>query len=104
MFPRVSSPSIMVTRGVTSIFGMEFVVPGTCHFMRLKSDIPSQVSSMLRKIFFLRAWARNSMAQRYLSTRFFSEFECRDTVLIFRYRMPRSSRITDLTSFSEIGS
>ena len=90
----------MVTLGVISILGMEFVVPGFYHFMRLKSDIPSQVSSMLMNTFFFRAWLRNSNAHLYLRTKFFSEFECKDTVLILRYRMSSSSFMTDLTVFS----
>jgi hypothetical protein len=71
----VSKPRITVILGCTSSFGKELEVPGTCHFIFLKSDIPSQVSSMLMKTFFFLAWAKNSMAHLYLKTRFFSEFE-----------------------------
>jgi hypothetical protein len=65
----------MVILGAIASFGTEFVVPGTCHFIRLKSDIPSQVSSMLRNTFLFLAYARNSIAHLYLRTRFFSELE-----------------------------
>jgi len=78
----------------------ELIVPGTCHFIFLKSDIPSHVSSILRKTFFFRAWPRNSIAHLYLRTKFFSEFECRDTVLILRNFISISSFITFLTSLS----
>ena len=55
MLPSVSRPKIMVILGLTSSFATELVVPGFYHFMRLKSVMPSQVSSTFRKTFFLRA-------------------------------------------------
>jgi hypothetical protein len=86
-----------VILGAISIFGIELVVPGYYHFILLKSLMRIHVSSMFKNTFFFRDWARNSRAQRCRRTRFFSELECRDTVLIFLNRMPSSSRITDLT-------
>jgi len=100
MFPSVSSPSIIVILGEISILATELVVPGSCHFILLKSLMPSQVSSTFRNTFFFLAWVRNSSAQRYLRTRFFSELEWSDTVLILVNRMSSSSRITVLTSLS----
>ena len=100
MLPSVSRPKIMVILGLTSSFATELVVPGFYHFMRLKSVMPSQVSSTFRKTFFLRAQFKNSRAQRCLITRFFSELECRETVLILRKCMPRSSFITYQTALA----
>ncbi len=73
-----------VILGAISSLATELVVPGTYHFILLKSYMPSQVSSMLRKIFCFLSSARNSSAQRYLRIRFFSEFEWSETYLIFR--------------------
>ena len=78
-FPLVSRPVIKLTLGDIWAMACEFVVLGACHFIRLKSPIPSQVSSTLRMI---RPEARrwiNSNAKRYLKTRFFSELACIDT-------------------------
>ena len=87
----------MVILGAISSFATELVVPGTYHFMRLKSDIPSQVSSIFKKTFLFLAYVRNSIAHLCLKTKFFSELEWRATVLIFRYLISMSSFITCLT-------
>ena len=47
----ISSPTIIDTRGKICSLGTEFVVPAVRHFLLRKSDIPSQVSSILRMRF-----------------------------------------------------
>ena len=48
--PSVSTPTIIEIRGLMSTVGTEFVDPFSLHFIRLMSDIPSQVSSMFKKV------------------------------------------------------
>lgn len=99
-FPRVSSPRIIVTLGEISNLATELVLFRGCHFILRKSLIPSQVSSTFKNTFFFLACAKNSRAHRCRRTRFFSELEWSETVLIFLYLIPRSYFITDLTSRS----
>ena len=96
----MSIPNIIVILGAISNLATEFVVPGTCHFILLKSDIPSQVSSIFKKTFFFLAYSRNSIAHRYRSTKFFSELEWSATVLIFLYFIPISFFMTCETTLS----
>ena len=46
--PRVSTAVSMLTLGVIWKAPTEFLEPGACHFLRLQSCMPSQVSSRFR--------------------------------------------------------
>jgi len=48
--PSVSTPTIIEIRGLMSTVGTELVDPFSLHFILLMSLIPSQVSSILRKL------------------------------------------------------
>ena len=61
--------------GLRAKVGKEFVDPGSRHFMRLKSDIPSQVSSIFRNVYPASHMSVNFRAHYYLKMRFYGEFE-----------------------------
>ena len=61
--------------GLRAKVGKEFVDPGSRHFMRLKSDMPSQVSSIFRNVYPASHKSINFRAHCYLRMRFYGEFE-----------------------------
>ena len=60
--------------GYQSAFATEFVEPGTYHFIRLKSSMPNQDSSMLIHLVLTVRVSSSFLANYYLSTRFLIEF------------------------------
>ncbi len=71
--PFVSKPTIIEIRGCICFLGTEFCLPLYCHFILLKSDMPSHVSSMLMILFSLRSSFRNAWAYCCLMSRFFAQ-------------------------------
>ena len=78
----------------------ELVVLGACHFLRLKSDMPSQLSSAFKMIF--PSWRSQVrlMANCCRSTRFFTLFPWMEIGTTFLYFMSRSSLMIILISCS----
>lgn len=92
----MSIPAIIEILGLITNVEREFVVPYYYHFIRLKSDIPSQVSSIFKKILPLAHSLRNSIVHCCLKMMFYDELAWNDTGLIFLYFIPRSFFITSL--------
>ena len=58
--PKVSIPAIIEILGLITKVAREFVEPCYYHFILLKSDMPSQVSSIFKNILPLAQSLRNS--------------------------------------------
>jgi len=67
MEPVESKPVITDMRGITDSTGLEFVEPRSTHFMKRKSCIPNQVSSIFNHIFPWSVSSKNLM-QHYCRT------------------------------------
>ena len=61
--------------GLRARVGTVLVEPCSLHFILLKSDMPSQVSSMFRKEYPASHISRNFKAHFYLRMRFYGELE-----------------------------
>ena len=82
--PSVSTPTIIEIRGLMSTVGTELVDPFSLHFIRLMSDIPSQVSSTLRKLYPASHISMYLSAHYCRSIRFWLEFAWSDALRILR--------------------
>ena len=80
----------------------ELVVSGAYHFLLLKSDIPTHVSSTQRMTYFLSMASMNLRANCYLNTLFLSELAWMDTATTFLYFIPISSLSILMTSYGLI--
>ena len=94
--PLESSERIMEILGYICFFGTVFYFPVYAHFILLKSDIPSQVSSTLITVFFSKSSFRKPSAKCYLRIRFLLLLPCHEMDLIRLYLMFSSSFMTFL--------
>ena len=75
ILPFVSRARIKLNLGWTIFFGTEFATLGKVHFLRLKSVMFSQDSSMLTMIFLDKSRSMNVLANYCLSIRFLSSLD-----------------------------
>ena len=97
--PVLSYAKIIVIRGQTQTCLTELGSPLTYHLIFLKSDIPSQVSSIFMMYFLDLIDVMSFIANCYLRTRFFGLFACREVDLIRLYDMLKYFLKADLISY-----
>ena len=89
-FPNVSHATNKLTRGAIWNAGTELLLPGAYHFIRLKSDIPSHVSSKFKYTRSGRSFLMKFKAQVCLKILLVCEFAELAICLTLRYLNPYS--------------